>query len=503
MTSTVPNSYTRILRSSAIIGGVEVIGMVLGLIRTKFAALLIGTAGIGVLGNYTSIQGLVGTIAGLGIRNSAVREIAQALQAGDNVAAGRSITALRRVCWGTGLLGMFVMVILSHPLSLWTFGSEAYALDIAFLGVAILFANLSGGESALIQGHQRIGDLARVKLVTAVSATILTVMLYALFGMRGIVPAILGLTAVDLAAAWFYARRIPVKPCRLGLLETIGTAGGMLRLGLVFMLNGLVFSMIGWLTRVLITHDLGIEAVGIFTAAYVLSQLFVNIVTGAMAADYYPRLTSHATDPVQANRMINEQTEIGLLLALPGLLATISFAPWIIQLFYSEQFLPATELLQWFALGCLGRVVAWPLMYLMPALGQSRTYFLFETLINGFHLALIFIGLKFAGLLGVAIAYLILQPVYLCAVTVIARQLTGFHWSKKSIQSFGLFIPLVLATFIFSTMLPPVIAIITGGAVAGLTTVLCLRRFVRCVGEHHRLVRALTRIPMMRFVFGT
>ena len=60
-------------------------------------------------------------------------------------------------------------------------------------------------------------------------------------------------------------------------------------------------------------------------------------------------------------RMVNEQTEIGLLLALPGLFATVALAPWIIRVFYTAQFAGAAELLQWFVLGCLGRVISWPM----------------------------------------------------------------------------------------------------------------------------------------------
>jgi PST family polysaccharide transporter len=64
-----------------------------------------------------------------------------------------------------------------------------------------------------------------------------------------------------------------------------------------------------------------------------------------MGADYYPRLTGVAHDHAAVNRLVNEQTEIGLLLAVPGLLATLALAPWIIRLFYTSEFLPAVELL--------------------------------------------------------------------------------------------------------------------------------------------------------------
>jgi antigen flippase len=78
-------------------------------------------------------------------------------------------------------------------------------------------------------------------------------------------------------------------------------------------------------------------------------------------------------------RAVNEQTEIGILLALPGLLATLAFGPWILELFYSKKFLPAAELMPWFILGVFGRVVSWPLGFIQLAKGASRVFMLTET----------------------------------------------------------------------------------------------------------------------------
>jgi antigen flippase len=49
-------------------GGAAGINMLLGMVRTKFAAILIGPLGIGMLANFIVIQTLVSTIAGFGIQ---------------------------------------------------------------------------------------------------------------------------------------------------------------------------------------------------------------------------------------------------------------------------------------------------------------------------------------------------------------------------------------------------------------------------------------------------
>lgn len=297
---------------------------------------------------------------------------------------------------------------MSPLLSQWTFGSDQYAVEIALLGLVILMGNVSGGQMALIQGLRRIGDLARLQVIGAGAGTALSIGFYLWLGLRGIMPALLLTVGVQLAASWYFARRVPVPAVIMSWWESLRMAGGLMRLGLVLMWSGLAVSLVTYLTRALITQQISLEAVGIFSAAFALSGMFVNFVLNAMGADYYPRLAAVASDRGAVNRLVNEQTEIGLLLAVPDLLATLALTPWIIRIFYTEAFLPAADMLQWFVFGCLGRVISWPLGFVMLALGKGQWFFVTETLANALHLALIGVGLWVLGLEGVALAFFIL-----------------------------------------------------------------------------------------------
>jgi PST family polysaccharide transporter len=57
------SSYGQILKSSSIVGGAQAINYVVGLLRTKAVALLLGPSGVGLVGLYVSAIGLVGTFA--------------------------------------------------------------------------------------------------------------------------------------------------------------------------------------------------------------------------------------------------------------------------------------------------------------------------------------------------------------------------------------------------------------------------------------------------------
>ena len=488
-------SYAQILKASSIMGGAAGINMLLGMVRVKFAAVLIGTTGVGLISSFGAMQGLVGTLAGLGIQSSAVREIAAAVGTGDEQAIGRTLRALHRICWLTGIAGMLAMMLLSPLLGQLTFGHRDYTLDIAALGLIILFGNISGGQMALIQGMRRIGDMARANVYGAVAGTVAAIGFYTALGLRGIVPTLLAVSAIQLALSFHFARRVPVPKAALTWRQTFREATGMVRLGLVMMWNGLMGSAVAYLTIALITQHEGTQAVGLYSAASALSGVFVNFVLGAMGADYYPRLTGVASDKPAMVRMVNEQTEIGLLLAVPGLLATMALAPWILQVFYTHEFLGAVELLQWFILGCLGRVISWPLGYVMLALSKGSWYFLTETSFNLAHIALVAVGLKLFGIEGVAIAFVVMYAGYNAAVYLVSRYLIGFKWTTDCTRFVVLSLPVLGVILIASRLAPLWPATLLGLSLTLLASVLCLRGVIARVGSGHRIVRVLTRLP--------
>lgn len=259
-------------------------------------------------------------------------------------------------------------------------------------------------------------------------------------------------------------------------------------------------ALVAYLTRAWISQDFDLLAVGIFTAAFSLSGMFINFILGAMGADYYPRLTEVAHDHAAMSRLVNEQTEIGLLLAVPGLLATLTLAPWIIRVFYTGEFLPAAELLQWFILGCLGRVISWPLGFVMLALAKSRWFFLTETTFNLLHLGMVWLGLVTLGVEGVAVAFFCLYVLHIAAVYGVARHLIGFVWSSATTRLLVVILPIVALAFLAARLLP--LPFSTGIGMIGtiVVSLMCLRGLVQRLGNDNKIVQMGFLVPGVRWV---
>src|SRR5208283_3751420 len=187
--------------------------------------------------------------------------------------------------------------------------------------------------------------------------------------------------------------------------ETLVKSRGLLCLGLAFTVSALIASGTAYLTRVLVQHQLGIEAVGIYTATWTLSSYYVGFVLTAMGTDFMPRLTAAANDNATMNRLVNEQTEMGILIAVPGVLATLTLAPWVMKIFYSGAFVQGADVVRWQILGVFLRVVCWPLGFTMVAKGKSLLFTLTELAFAVVNVGLILFCMNTWKLEGVGVSF--------------------------------------------------------------------------------------------------
>lgn len=424
--------YRRTLKATSLIGGASAINILIGMIRTKFVAILLGPTGVGLIDMYNQIISLVGTVTGMGVSQSGVRQIAEAVGVSDDVRTARTVITLRRVSWFAGLLGLLVMVLFSFPLALITFGEEVYALLVAVLGLSILFTCVSNGNISIVNGFRRISDLAKISVIGAASGTMISIPCFYFWGQKGVVPSFVLASLSTLVITWWFVLRVPIKTIDLSWRDSFGEAKKLFSLGLSFMGAGMLTVLSTYLIRVIILRLYSIEDVGFYQAAYGFSGVLAGFVLNAMGADYYPKLTAVADKNTTVRRMVNEQTQISIFLALPGLAAMMVFAPLLIKIFYSPSFNTAVPVLNWCIFGVLGRVFSWPIGILVVAKGKGKLFFLTELFGSGLHVVFVYLFLNIWGLEGGGIAFMATYIFYTSMMLLVMHQLVGASWTGQT-----------------------------------------------------------------------
>lgn len=404
----------------------------------KAAAVLMGPAGVGLIGLLASLSATASAIAGLGLGTVGTRQIAAATADGD---PAQMAAARRALFWGAlvlAALGATAFWALRGLIATHVLGDATLTDEIGWLSLAVAFAVAATSQTALLNGLRRLGDLARLSVFSGVLSAIVGVGALTLWGREGLIIFVLAAPVASFLLGAIYVARLPkprMRPTPLNVLTEQWRA--LAKLGLAFMVAGLAGALGLLLVRTLVNRELGTDALGYFQAASTIAMAYVGFVLSAMGADFLPRLSAVINDHSAVNRLVNDQTEVALLLAGPAFLAMVGGAPWVIDLLYTTSFHPAADALRWHVLGDVLKVASWPLGFIILAAGDGRTYMLTESIAMGAFVLLTWAGLPFFGVTATGIAFLGMYVVLLPLVYWLASRRTGFEWSPLVRQLTG------------------------------------------------------------------
>ena len=444
------SSYRSIFKATSLFGGVQVYQILIGIIKQKFVAVLLGTAGMGIQGLYQAAIHMVQSFTSMGLAQSAVRDVSEADGAGDTHRVGRTVAIVRRLVWITGLLGMTATILFSPILSKTSFGDYNYILPFIILSVILLLDQICVGQKVVLQGMRRLKDLAKASAIGVTVGLLVSVPLYYFWGTKGIVPALVATSLTALLLSWYYSRKVEIEKVRVTTREAIKGGGIMLKLGVAMSVNAILGTLLAFVLRAFIRHTGGIEEVGLFAAGFAIMNTYVGMVFNAMSTDYFPRLSAVNKDNEKCREIINQQGEIAVLILAPIIISCIILMPFIIQLIYSKEFLPANDYISWAVVGLMFKAASWVISYVFLAKAESKLFIINETVTKAYSILLEIAGYYFFGLAGLGVAFLLTYFLYSIQVYLIAKRRYGFGFTRAFKTVFGTLFVIVLISFVIT-----------------------------------------------------
>jgi len=423
-------SFAHILRSSALMGGAQVITLAMAFLRAKLIAVLIGPAGIGLMGVFNAFNANVSTVAGWGLGTSAVRTVAGAAEADKE----RKVAAVRtfglRLAWA----GFFGVLILVLPVGYLTFKSQDYTLELLIAGLAVPCIVATGMWTALLQAGGHIGCMAKTQIASSVVGLLIGLPFIYFFGSVGIAFSILLAAATTAMVTWRAAMKLSPPASAESAAADIRE---LVHLGLALQLGAILGAISTYLVRVLILRshgdDLaaGLADAGFYQAAFAVTGSLPGVIFSATSSDFYPRVAA-AADEDEARLITEKQIQASLILAMPILVGLLTMGPLAVSLLYAKGFEPTVPLLEWFLWAIFCFLVGWPLGLLVMA-RRAKRLVAFSQLVLGLS-GLVF-GLFLVptfGVRGAAIAYFGNAAAYAVTLLLLLRRDAGRWISSKT-----------------------------------------------------------------------
>ena len=397
------SAYKRLLKVTTLFGSVQGLNILMNLIRAKLAAMLLGPAGIGLNSIYNETREFIHSTTNLGMDQSGTREIAKSTGAPD---LEDSVTLTRSWIMLLAVFGMLATAVFAYPLSWMLFSDGDHTWQIVALSPAVAFSTLTCGELTVLRGLQQMKTIAGVSVLHVVLGVITTIPLYYIWGMDGIIGALVLMTLSLAIVTMIYSYRIhPPKFCFVKAFLAKGRQ--MLVLGMSFVIAGFIANLGKLAVKAYINVNGSLDDVGLYSAGLTLTLMISNVVFASLENEFYPRLSSTFTDKTQRYLAIVRQMKVGLAIITPITVVAVVLMPWIVPILLSDEFSTIVPMAQIASLGLIFRALYLPAALVPMAAGESKIYLLLQAVSYVSFVPAVILGYHFGGITGTGIGLLV------------------------------------------------------------------------------------------------
>ena len=428
--------YGHILKYTSLFGGVQGLIILIGLVRNKFMALLLGASGMGFASLLTSVQNFASQSTNLGISFGAVPRLSELHEQEEVHRLNHFIVVVRLWSIIAAVLGLLFSIAISPLIDNVSFTWGNHVLHFAVLGVSVSMMAITGGETAILKATRRLGSLARIQIYASIAAVILSVPLYYFLRQSGVLPAILLIALSTMLATMAYS--YSYYPLRLKINRRLLSEGAsMLKLGIAYVLAAAIGSGSEMLIRSFLNVEDSLNSVGLYNVGFMLTITYAGMVFSSLETDYFPRLSAVSKDIEATNETVNKQTEVSLLMLSPMLVALLAALPLLIPVLFSREFLPVVGMAQVAVLAMYFKVLTMPVAYITLARSRSLVYLFLETSYFVVLVAAVVAGFRWWGIWGTGVALVVAHVAELLLVMGFAYWQYAFR-STRSVWRYWL-----------------------------------------------------------------
>lgn len=449
------DSYKNIVKSTSIIGGVQIIRLFFGLVRNKILAIFFGAGGLGIWGLYLSFTEMLQSASSLGLEKSAVKQIAESKL--DIEKRNSTIQVATYSVAFFALICSLVAAIFSSDFSENIFGSEQYENGILVCCLVVFINSLTSIYNSVLNGLREIKKLALSQFYGILIGNTIVFILIPFTGKDFIPLFLLIIAASALIPVVIFFRKLDLTFVKLTFREGFSNLSSLIKIGLAFWISAMFMTFMAYLTKIFLQEQLSISVVGIYQASWTISNLYIGVILTSMGVDFFPKICNAINNEQETNTMINEQIEFGLLVSFPFIIGIIIFAPFLLTLLYSSEFTEGASIIRWQMLGVTIRLLGFPFGYALMAKGRAMQYTIAQFIFHGLNYLFIVWLVLNMGFDGLGLNYFIGYVIYVLIVGGFCYKELNFKFTNILLKIMGIIFIVIVCTGIviyFFTGLP-------------------------------------------------
>jgi O-antigen/teichoic acid export membrane protein len=402
-----------LIKNTSFLAGTTFIKFLAGIFRSKLNAIYLGTEGVGIVSQFLMMINTATDFTTLGMNEAVVKQIAQSANDEEaNLNISSSIkTYLITISFFIGI-GMSILILFQDEITLYVFGNGKFIRIFYLAIITFPLLILNGVFFAILKGFKGIKHIAIARTGIIVSNLLIFVPLIIIYKLKGAIIYLPISFLITMIWNLYFANRFYLKPNGLSFKNILKAPirSDFRSEMLIFSGFGLIVSILSILSsfigRSLVVTNFGIDKIGIYSPIITWAGLFTGFLLPSFNTYLFPRFSEVKTNK-EATGIINDALRLATLCLLPLLLLAIPYRDFMIRLFYSSDFLEASNYLPYHFIGVVFNV--WFVVFgqTMTPRGFIKQHTIFKSIFFSISLGLAFLLVPLYGLNGWMLKFII------------------------------------------------------------------------------------------------
>lgn len=384
--------------------------MLAGMVSVKVVAVIIGPAGIALLGQLNNFSSILLGMANGGINSGITKYVAEYKDDDSKVKA--YISNALRITLVCSFVVSLILIFFCKWLSQLILLSEEYYYVFIVFGITIFLFTLNGLITSILNGYKEFKLYVRVSIFGTIAGLLYSVLLVFLWGLPGAMINAVTFQSIMLFVTLWMCRKLPWMK-REYFVQKLDKPIVKKYLGysLMTLTTLALLPTCQMLLRGYVMSELSPTDAGIWEGMNRISNMYLSVITSAFSIYYLPRL-SEILNPEELRSEIIRCYKVILPMLLGISVLIFLLKHIVLWVLFTPDFYPMENLFGWQLAGDMFKMCSWLLSYLMVAKAMTGKFIIIEIIFNLSYLALAFLFMKLNGIVGLIQGYLINYILY-------------------------------------------------------------------------------------------
>lgn len=384
--------------------------MLAGMVSVKVVAVIIGPAGIALLGQLNNFSSILLGMANGGINSGITKYVAEYKDDDSNVKA--YISNALRITLVCSFVVSLILIFFCRWLSQLILLSEEYYYVFIVFGITIFLFTLNGLITSILNGYKEFKLYVRVSIFGTIAGLLYSILLVFLWGLPGAMINAVTFQSIMLFVTLWMCRKLPwMKREYFAQKLDKPIVKKYLGYSLMTLTTLALLPTCQMLLRGYVMSELSPTDAGIWEGMNRISSMYLSVITSAFSIYYLPRL-SEILNPEELRSEILRCYKVILPMLLGISVLIFLLKHIVLWVLFTPDFYPMENMFGWQLAGDMFKMCSWLLSYLMVAKAMTGKFIITEIIFNLSYLALAFLFMKLNGIVGLIQGYLINYILY-------------------------------------------------------------------------------------------